>query len=218
MQKSIKILIVIAFVCLSDQVLGNAYIEKLTNNTDFEFQVIGHSAVDECQVTQKNAYVIPVHQIIEEYILLGAQQPSFVMRPIAYIDSQSGNRYVFFNADFGVDNSAVEQAFNAWKVAKKQDKKYKTAQDWFADWVGGDVLLNINQVKVLGYVADRSRVVLGNDVRSTAEWIDWAQGVFSKLGLAITITEHPRKGIIFTVASQVSEGAYCSPDGHVERF
>lgn len=200
-------------------IFAQAHIGLLDNQTDFEFQVVGHQVLDECSVFTKNMDTVRAHTKMTDSILLGAVQPNFVMRPVAYIDPHSKKRYVLVNTDFAYDSKSLEAAFGVWEKVSKQKNKYKTAQEWFEQYVGGDILLTLKQTEVYGYIVNMSQVVLGNNIRSVHDWVEWGVGIFARLIIDITVKEDVKKGIVFELHTRRgSQGAYCSSQGQVTSF
>jgi len=213
-----KILSLMFVVSFAGIIYAQAHIGILDNQTDFEFQVIGHQVLDECSVFHKNMDIIAPHTKMTDSILLGAVQPSFVMRPVVYIDPHTKKRYQLVNQDFAPTPELLQAAFQVWEKVSKQKNKYKTAQEWFDQYVGGDVILTLQQTEVYGYIVNMSQVVLGNSIRSVHAWVEWGIGIFARLIIDITVKEDVKKGIVFGLETRRgSQGAYCA-SGEVKSF
>ncbi|NBX78283.1 hypothetical protein EBQ93_02860, partial [bacterium] len=99
-----------------------------------------------------------------------------------------------------------------------QKNKYKTAQEWFDQYVAGDIMLTLKQTEIYGYIVNMSQVVLGNSKRSVHAWVEWGVGIFARLIIDITVKEDPKKGIVFGLQTRRgSQGAYCA-SGEIKSF
>lgn len=190
-------------------------ITKMFNNSDFVYQMIVNNGSFGCnKALMNNPFLLNARSYSDEQILIGLKSPSIILRPIAYLDSQSSKLYSFVNAQTDFDEKRIELAFDVWKIAHKT--KYKTAQEWFENWVGGDI--KIQQVEeVWGYVMNLSRVVVANKKHSSKADMQFSQGVWARLSLGIQIHQNLEKGVIPFVETYVGEGARCK-DGLVEEI
>ena len=213
MKNRYKVLLIGAVLHIT-MVQAQPVITKMFNNSDFVYQMVEHNGSFGCnKAFAKNTFLLNARSYSDEQILIGLQFPSVKLRPIAYLDSQSSKLYSFVDNKNQFDENKIDVAFQVWKIAHKTN--YKTAQEWFENWVGGDIVVHHNYQEILGYVMNSSKVVVANKHHANTAWVQWSQGVFARFSLGITIQQNLKKGVIPFVESYVGEGALCK-DGVVE--
>jgi hypothetical protein len=206
-------IVLIGILASAIQITAQPVITKIFNNSDFIYQIVEHNGAYGCNKAQpKNAFLLGARSYSDEQILVGLQYPSIKLRPIAYLDAHVSKMYSFVDNKNEFDEKKIAQAFEVWKIYNHSS--VKTAQKWFDEWIGGDIVVHHNYLEVLGYVMDLSKVVVANKQHVSTAWIHWSQGVFARLSLGITISQHSKKGIIPFVESYVGEGGLCK-DGKV---
>ena len=189
-------------------------VTRIFNDSDFLYQLVEHSGAFGCnKALNNNPFLLNARSYSDEQILVGLQYPSIRLRPIAYLDSQTSKTYSFVDAHNEFDPKQIDLAFNVWKIAHKTE--CKKSQEWFENWVGGDIVIHHNYLEILGYVMNLSKVVVANKKHANTAWVQWSQGVFARLSLGITIQQNMKKGVIPFIESYVGEGALCK-DGTVE--
>jgi hypothetical protein len=202
-------------------------IQKIINQSDFGFVILKHSDMSSCSLSpseiRKNI-VIDAHAVFNQPFLLEIGQPSLVLRPIYYENSQTHEKIVLTDDMFEYVPENIEQAFIAWKKNTGSRKK-QTAQEWFDGWVGKDVTVTPYTVSIFGYLNNWSRVVVKNSskkkpkrsVKDADEWIKFAKGIFSKEVLELEIDQSKHRGVFGFVQMFHGEGGVCI-DGAVERI
>lgn len=214
--KNVRKVVLIVVLMHFGGIYAQPVITKMWNNSDFVYEMVGHNGAFGCnKALNNNPFLLNAKSFSDEQILVGLQYPSIIFRPIAYLDSQSSKLYSFVDSKNEFDEAKIKLAFNVWKLAHKTE--YKDAQNWFENWVGGDIVIHHNYQEILGYVMNLSKVVVANKKHANTSWVQWSQGVFARLSLGITIQQNPKKGVIPYIESYVGECALCK-DGIVENI
>lgn len=190
-------------------------IQRIANKTQIGFEVVGYNDRSPC-VQSIDSKVIDTKTIFAKDFLLERDHPGLVLRPIYYIDSQTGKKVDLVDEQKHFDSTKIAYAYKLWKMSGNK-KKFANAQDWFNRWVGSDIQVRPYTSEVVGYLINLSRIQVTNTINKQGTWLSFAKGVFAKLVLEIDIDQHSRKGIIPTAKVVAGEGGICT-NGIVERL
>ena len=184
-------------------------IRSILNDSPILFSIKEHNDMSECSLfnSGQEIKVLPYSRYSTE-MLLASSKPGLVLTPVAYWSKKTGEKYYFINDQGVIDDSLLEIAFAAWK--KDCFVKYKkSAQQWFHDWIGGNIVLIHNDLEVFGYVLNISFAKIKNNKKSDSEILSYSKGVFSRLIIDLFINHDVKKGIALGITSSVGQGAIC---------
>lgn len=217
--KVIRIVFVVMFVIwLQPYVMTTPLIQKITNDTDFSFVILSHSDKSDCSLDSKSVIIQPRSEFIHEFLIeLG--EPSLVLRPVSYTDPL--NHQTIWMTDhqspYEYKPLMVEDAFKLYRTQRFSAKCRNRSTVWLDHWVGRDLFVIPNQVEMLGYLLDLSRIAVVNSRHQHVQWLSYSKGIFSKLVLELSIKQSRSHGVQAKLKSLHGEGGVCT-NGAVERL
>lgn len=189
-------------------------VRSIQNNTPFQFLIIHHNDLSACSPLKNGQQVIiQPYATFSHKLLLACEKPGLLLRPSAFYDKEHNLIYSFLDDHNEIDMDKLEVAFNAWKKSHKPNY-HKSAKEWFAQWLCGDLTLIHNQVEVFGYLLNISLARIDNNHHTHASMVDYSEGLFSRQLIDITINQKSRKGIVPSITTSVGQGGMCQ-DGQI---
>lgn len=205
-----------AFFCTA--LSANPIVSIIYNNSDIGYAVVIHSDKSGCSLQNKDV-VIDAQSEFKSDFLVERGNPSVLLRPLYFLDPETGQKYYFLDELFQIIPKQLEQAFLAWKQGKgKVWRKIKTPNQWLAEWVGGDIQVVPYEVEMTGYLKDVSRIRVFNSITTKQSWFSFSKGIFSALVLELIIDQIKKRPIKVSFKVLHGEGGVCTDSGLVKRL
>jgi len=111
----------------------------------------------------------------------------------------------------------VEDAFQLYRMQRFSVKCRNSSMVWLDHWIGRDLFIIPNQVEMLGYLLDLSRIAVVNSRHKHVQWLSFSKGIFSKLVLELDIKQTRTHGVQAKLKILHGEGGVCT-EGTIERL
>jgi len=191
-------------------------IQKITNDTDFSFVILSHSDNSDCSLSSKSVIIKPRSEFTHEFLIeLG--EPSLVLRPVSYTDPVNHKVAWLTDESYEYKPLMVEDAFQLYRTQRFSVKCRNSSMIWLDRWIGRDLFVIPNQVEMLGYLLDLSRIAVVNSRHQHVQWLSFSKGIFSKLVLELSIKQTRSHGVQPKLKILHGEGGVCT-NGAVERL